>query len=117
MRSTVVALVFAFLWHAGSASAQAVVAQPDPAAPVQPEIAAPVAPNEVMDLPASLRERLHRAILQDNPSPHERLERLGVFMFAPEGLGMTYVETANLTVSQAYEARTANCLTFTLLFL
>jgi Flp pilus assembly protein TadD len=30
---------------------------------------------------------------------------------------MRYEETANLTVAQAYEARTANCLTFTLLFL
>jgi len=109
MRSMVVALFFALLWQAGGAFAQ-------PAA-VPTVVEKPAAPNEVMALPTPLRERVHREILRDNPAQHERLERLGVFMFAPEGLGMTYVESANLTVAQAYESRTANCLTFTLLFL
>ena len=105
MRSMLVALFLALLWHHPSA-----LAQPEPGQAI-------VAPNEVMALPEPLREQVHSQILHDNPGPHERLERLGAFMFAPEGLGMNYVEDANLTVAQAYEARTANCLTFTLLFL
>jgi Flp pilus assembly protein TadD len=104
MRSTVVALVFALLWQAGSACAQ-------------PDAGGIVTADEVMALPAPLRERLQAQVLHGSPGPHERLERLGAFMFAPEGLGMNYVENANLTVAQAYESRTANCLTFTLLFL
>jgi len=108
MRSTVFALVFAFVWLA-------IPWPPNACAQTAPLV--PVAPDQVMVLPASLRDRVHREILHDNPAPHERLERLGAFMFAPEGLGMTYAETSNLTVAQAYEARTANCLTFTLLFL
>ena len=99
MRGTLAAVVFALAWQVAGAFAQ------------------PVPTGEVMAMPTALREQLHREVLYDAPTPHERLERLGVFMFAPEGLGMTYVETANLTVAQAYEARTANCLTFTLLFL
>ncbi|MDR0181811.1 tetratricopeptide repeat protein [Lysobacter arvi] len=106
MRSTPFALVLVLLCAAllspvGRAVAQAGVAPPD----------------EVMALPAPLRERLHRELLHDAPAPHARLQRLGSFMFAPEGLGMTYVETANFTVAQAYETRAANCLTFTMLFL
>ncbi|MBU8977906.1 tetratricopeptide repeat protein [Lysobacter sp. MMG2] len=76
-----------------------------------------VAPGEVMALPGELRERVHRDVLVGNPGMLTRLERLSSLMYTPEGLGMTYRETANLTVAQAYESRTANCLTFTLLFL
>jgi tetratricopeptide (TPR) repeat protein len=99
MRSVVAAIVLTLLLHVGGAPAQA------------------VAPGEVMVLPAQLRERLHRELLVGSPGPQARLERLAAFMFLPEGLGMTYVETPTLTVAQAYETRTANCLTFTLLFL
>ncbi len=99
MRSVVATAVFALLLQVGGVSAQA------------------VAPGDVMALPVELRERLHREVLADAPSPQERLDRLAEFMFAPEGLGMAYLETANLTVTQAYESRTANCLSFTLLFL
>jgi Tfp pilus assembly protein PilF len=39
------------------------------------------------------------------------------FVIAEDGLGMTYEEDATYTVAQAYAARKANCLTFTLLVL
>ncbi|BDU16812.1 tetratricopeptide repeat protein [Lysobacter auxotrophicus] len=112
MRSMVVALFLAFACQAGLAQPATVGSVP--VAGDDYEIAPA---SEVMALPASLRERVQREILHDNPGPHERLERLGVFLFSPDGLGMTYVETANLTVAQAYEARSANCLSFTMLFL
>jgi len=107
MRSMAVALFIAVACKV--AFAQSVTEAPD-AVGIVPA-------SEVMSVPAALSERVQHEILHDNPGPHERLERLGAFMFAPEGLGMTYAEAANLTVAQAYQARTANCLTFTMLFL
>lgn len=104
MRSRLVAMILALALSIAPAFAQ-------------PAASTVAAPDQVMALPAPLRDRLHREILHDNPSAHDRMQRLGAFMFSPEGLGMTYVETANHTVAQAYQARTANCLTFTMLFL
>ncbi len=74
------------------------------------------APRDLMTLPPELSQRLHAEVLAGNPGAHQRLDRLGRFMFEPEGLGMTYREEANHSVAQAYATRTANCLTFTLLF-
>ncbi|HEY0504434.1 MAG TPA: transglutaminase, partial [Lysobacter sp.] len=104
MRNGLVAMILALAFSIAPAFAQ-------------PAASTVAAPDEVVALPPPLRERLYREILHDNPSAHDRLQRLGAFMFSPEGLGMTYVEAANHTVAQAYEARTANCLTFTMLFL
>lgn len=74
------------------------------------------APHDLMALPEELRTRLHDEVLDGRTGPHQRLERLGHFMFEPEGLGMTYREDANLSVAEAYDLRTGNCLTFTMLF-
>jgi Flp pilus assembly protein TadD len=119
MRSAVAAIVLTLLLPVGGATAQAVAPGdgviPPPAS--QDVVTSPPVPRDVMTLPAELRDRVHREVLFGSPSEQARLERLAAFMFMPEGLGMTYSETANLTVAQAYDARTANCLTFTLLFL
>lgn len=78
--------------------------------------AAQPAPRDLMALPADLRQRLQAEVLSGRSGPHQRLERLGHFMFDPEGLGMTYREDATYSVADAYATRTANCLTFTMLF-
>lgn len=79
--------------------------------------AAPVPSDQVMALPAELRERVHQEVLYERPSAQQRLDRLVNFMFSPEGLGMAYQENGNYTVSEAYAARAANCLSFTMLFI
>jgi Flp pilus assembly protein TadD len=97
MRKTWIAIVLGVALQAGAAWSQP-------------------APHDLMTLPEELRARLHAEVLGGRPGPHQRLERLGRFILEPEGLGMTYQEDANLSVAQAYEARTGNCLTFTMLF-
>jgi Flp pilus assembly protein TadD len=77
----------------------------------------PIPQDEVMALPAELREKLHAQVLEGAPSPTLRFQRLTNFIIAPDGLGMTYEEDATYTVTQAYATRQANCLTFTLLVL
>lgn len=79
--------------------------------------AEPATPDQVMALPAELRARLHDEVLADHPSSQQRLDRLVTFMFSPDGLGMTYEEEANHTVTESYTERTANCLSFTILFI
>lgn len=73
--------------------------------------------QQVMALPPALQARLHAEVLADNPSQTRRLERLAEFMFDAQGLDMVYQEDATHSVEQAYATRTANCLSFTLLFL
>ncbi|MDI9240023.1 tetratricopeptide repeat protein [Lysobacter sp. LF1] len=79
--------------------------------------AEPVSSDQVMALPAELRDRLHREVLYERPNTQQRLDRLVTFLFSPEGLGMSYQEDGNYTVSEAYTARAANCLSFTMLFI
>jgi tetratricopeptide (TPR) repeat protein len=75
-------------------------------------------PVEVMALPEGLREQF-RAYLH-NRSQLRRVRDLGnlaEFLFRPDGLGMRYRENATYTVSEAWQTREANCLSFTLLTL
>jgi tetratricopeptide (TPR) repeat protein len=78
---------------------------------------APVAVDEVMTLPAELRQRVALEVVAPTRSDTQRLQRLTDFMFRPEGLGMQYRHDATSTVEHAYLTRQANCLTFTLLFI
>lgn len=87
---------------------------PAPVAP--PEATAqPPAPAEVMALPEPLRQRFHAEVLATPRAPDQRLRRIVEFLFAPEGLGMSYDIDANHTVAESYATRRANCLSFTLL--
>jgi Flp pilus assembly protein TadD len=85
----------------------------------RPEAALPEAalPTQVMALPVELRQRFHREVLATPGAPAERLHRTLRFILDPAGLGIAYEEDATYSVAQAYEARRANCLSFTLLFL
>lgn len=71
-------------------------------------------PDQVMAIPPALRQQLVAAI----PERHNQqaaLDQLMQFLFRPEWLGMQYQPDATYTVEQAFQARKANCLTFTLL--
>lgn len=94
------------------APAPSVVATPVPV------VVDPVPRDEVMALPPPLKARVHDLLVAGDPSQTARFQRLINFVVDDkDGLGMTYDESATYTVAQAYAARKANCLTFTLLVL
>lgn len=72
-------------------------------------------PAEVMRIPEDLRQEFRAYVIDRATDPQQRMERLVDFLFMPEGLGMRYAQDATYTVAEAYQTRTANCLSFTLL--
>lgn len=97
-----------------------VAAEPAPAAPaVQAPAAAapPPAVEEVVALPPALSQLVADQVVAPPGSDLQRLQRLLDLMSSADGLGIQYRDDATLTVGQAYQAREANCLTFTLVFI
>jgi Flp pilus assembly protein TadD len=84
-------------------------------ASVTPAMSPMPSPAQVMAVPPELRTQLQQQVIDAGGSGRSRLERLVGFLFQKPGLGMEYSADATLTVEQAYRARKANCLTFTLL--
>lgn len=81
-----------------------------------PEPATPPPVEEVFAVPPALREAVREHVVERGGySKQQRLTALVRFLFDPDGLGMTYQHDADYTVAEAYRARKANCLTFTLL--
>lgn len=72
-------------------------------------------PVQVLALPDALRADFHARVLDVPHGEAQRLQRLVDYLFAPEHLGMQYQPDATYTVAEAYAARRANCLSFTLL--
>lgn len=75
------------------------------------------APDQILALPEALRSDFRARVLAVGDGEAQRLDRLVDYLFAPApaGLGLQYQPDANHTVSEAYAARRANCLSFTLL--
>jgi Flp pilus assembly protein TadD len=71
----------------------------------------------VMVLPPVLRARLQDEVLAGSPSQRTRFNRLLHLVFDEKGLDLTYQDDATESVEQTYATRTANCLSFTMLFL
>jgi len=86
-----------------------------PAAGAAPAVHPP--DDAILALPEPLRRRLHDDILAGADTPDARFAALLRFLHDPDGLAMRYVDDATLTVAEAAQAREANCVTFTLLFL
>jgi len=120
--------MFASLLGIALALAPAVPAPPLSAPPPRSEerlLAAPLAKDvvpapppseEVFAIPPALRAELHaRVIVPAGNSDQQRLNRLVRFLFDPAGLGMGYQHDADHTVTEAWQTRKANCLSFTLL--
>lgn len=84
--------------------------------PVEQVPATPPPAEEVFAIPAALREALHaQVVVPGGNSDQQRLNRLVRFLFNPAGLGMGYQYDADHTVTEAWQTRKANCLSFTLL--
>lgn len=75
----------------------------------------PVSPAAIMAIPAALKEDFRANVTSKSILPQRRMELLVRYLFLPSGLGITYQHDATHTVAEAYQQRTANCLTFTLL--
>lgn len=99
--------MFAWILTAALAVAPAPVASIDP----------PLVPSreEILAVPPALRAELQEHVISPGGGEERRLSRLAGFLFDPEGLGMSYQPDADHTVSEAWQTRRANCLTFTLL--
>ncbi len=74
-------------------------------------------PAQVMVLPPALRARLQQDVLTGAPSKRVRLYRLLHLVFDKDGLGLIYQDDATEPVAEIYATHTANCLSFTLLFI
>ncbi|NZA27080.1 tetratricopeptide repeat protein [Luteimonas sp. SJ-92] len=86
------------------------------ALPLPPPDMAPPAREQVVEVPAELRARLHERVTAAGGSPGRRLERLVEFVFAEDGLALEYGNAATHTVADAWRTRQVNCLSFSLLF-
>ncbi|MCB1560623.1 MAG: tetratricopeptide repeat protein [Xanthomonadales bacterium] len=73
--------------------------------------------DDLLRMPAALREAFHQQVLDHHRAPTNRIERMVDFVFSPAGMGMRYDESATYTVAQSWDQRRANCIGFTLLFL
>jgi Flp pilus assembly protein TadD len=72
---------------------------------------------QVMALPPDLLALMQQDVLEGSPSQRTRFDRLLHLLIDDNGLGLTYKDDVTTSVSQTYATRTANCLSFTLLFL
>jgi len=102
--------------------ASAALAQdpPPPAPQVAP--AAPVAvasvpsPEQVLAIPAPLRQMLQTRVIARHSSREQRLQALAEMIFGAQALDLQYDPTATYTLTEIWQKRQANCLAFTLLF-
>ncbi|HRN61212.1 MAG TPA: tetratricopeptide repeat protein [Luteimonas sp.] len=97
------------------AAALALSPEAAPLPPPPPVVAeAPVPAEQVMAIPAPLREALQAQVIDRSPRGTARLQRLAAFLLGEDGLGIRYRHDADHTVAEVWRTREANCLSFTL---
>lgn len=72
--------------------------------------------EQVMAVPAELREQVRLRVSAPGGSRDQQLQRLADFAFGDDGLALQYDNHTTRTVAEVYRDRKANCLSFTLLF-
>jgi tetratricopeptide (TPR) repeat protein len=77
----------------------------------------PESPAQAMALSPELRARLQDEVIAGAKSPRARFNRLLHLVFDPGGLNLVYQDDATRSVAQAYATHSANCLSFTMLFI
>lgn len=85
-----------------------------PALPLLPARLTPPAPAEIMEIPSSLRQALRQRVVARRADQRTLLGELVDFLFDERGMHLQYDDDATLTVAEAWQYHTANCLTFTL---
>lgn len=69
-----------------------------------------------MAIPPGLQQMLRERVLSRSNSQARRLELLVQMIFEPDGLGLRYDTHATHSVAETWDTRSANCMSFTLLF-
>ncbi len=72
--------------------------------------------DEVMAIPAPLRELVQARVVAPGGPRDAQLQRLVSLMFDQDGLGLEYDHQVTRSVADTWQARRANCLSYTLLF-
>jgi len=85
-----------------------------PAAPVA--VASVPTPEQVLAIPAPLRQMLQTRVIARHSSREQRLQALAEMIFGAQALDLQYDPTATYTLTEIWQKRQANCLAFTLLF-
>lgn len=97
------------------ASPYTVLAQPDE--PANPAQLPPPTPEQIMAIPPALRQMLYERVIRPHGARGPRLEALVHLIFDDDGLALSYASAATHTVSETFATGTANCLSFSLLFI
>ncbi|WP_282297372.1 transglutaminase domain-containing protein [Stenotrophomonas sp. PS02289] len=88
---------------------------PLPAASVPaPEV--PPDAEQILAIPDALRTLLQQRVIAATPSREQRLEKLVQLIFDADGMHLEYDPYATHTLTETWQTRRANCLSFTLLF-
>ncbi|HEY0334558.1 MAG TPA: tetratricopeptide repeat protein [Stenotrophomonas sp.] len=108
--------------QAAAAAATAVspsssVAAQVPVAPSVPPVLPPPTPAEIMEIPPALQQLLNQRVIRPHGARDGRLEALVHLIFDDDGLALRYESAATHTVAETYASGTANCLSFSLLFI
>lgn len=74
-------------------------------------------PAQIMAVPPELHERLQREVIARSVSPRDRFDRLINLFHGANGLNLSYRGDATQTVAETYATRSANCLSFTMMFI
>ncbi|MEG2804652.1 tetratricopeptide repeat protein [Stenotrophomonas sp.] len=92
------------------------VPAPTPIQAAAPAPAAPPSPAQILAIPAPLQALLQQRVIAPGYGREQRVERLVHLIFDDDGMGLRYDPYATQTLTETWENRRANCLSFTLLF-
>jgi len=73
-------------------------------------------PAQILAIPAPLQALLQQRVIAPGYSREQRVERLVHLIFDDDGMALTYDPYATQTLTETWQNRRANCLSFTLLF-
>lgn len=107
--------LFLIAWMA-VAAAPVWAADTAPPAAAEPSVTALPTPAQILEVPAPLLALLHERVIDPGYSRERRLQRLVEMIFDEHGLHLAYDPDATHTISETWQTRRANCLSFTLLF-
>jgi len=107
--------LFLIAWMA-VAAAPAWAADTAPPAAAAPSATALPTPAQILEVPAPLLTLLQEQVIDPGYSRERRLQRLVEMIFDEHGLHLAYDPDATPTITETWQTRRANCLSFTLLF-
>ncbi|MCF7751885.1 tetratricopeptide repeat protein [Bacillus subtilis subsp. subtilis] len=105
--------VLALLLVLSAPSASAAEPPPAPAASIA---AAPPTPEQILAIPPGMQAMLKQRVIAPVYSREQRVQRLVHMIFDEDGMHLSYDPYATQTLTETWQNRRANCLSFTLMF-